>query len=52
MTCFMCAHKSKEDEVKNQMDVMTRVGVHHQDQMNVMLELYSGRDNWTFTDET
>jgi hypothetical protein len=24
-------------------------GVQHQAQMNIMLELYSGRDKWTFT---
>jgi hypothetical protein len=47
---FMCAHKSIEDGVKNWMDVMTRAGVQHQAQMNVMLELYGGRDNWTFVE--
>jgi hypothetical protein len=50
MTHFMCTHKSMEDGVKNLMDVMTRAGVHHQAQMNVMLKLYGGRDNWTFTE--
>jgi hypothetical protein len=30
------------------MDVMTRAGVQHQAQMNVMSELYNERDKWTF----
>jgi hypothetical protein len=28
---------------------MMRAGVQHQAQMNVMLKMYNGRDNWTFT---
>jgi hypothetical protein len=50
MTCFMHSHKSMEDGVKNLMKVMMRAGVQHQAQMNVMSELYSGRDKWTFTE--
>jgi hypothetical protein len=50
MTCFMRSHKSMEDGVNNLMKVMKRVGVRHQAQMNVMLELYGGRDKWTFTE--
>jgi hypothetical protein len=49
MTCFMCSHKNMEDGVKNLMEVMTRAGVQHQAQMNVMTELYDGRDKWAFT---
>jgi hypothetical protein len=30
------------------MEVMTRDGVQHQGQMNVMSELYGGQDKWTF----
>jgi hypothetical protein len=40
MVHFMCAHKRMEDGVKNLMDVMTRDGVAHQAQMNVMLKLH------------
>jgi hypothetical protein len=51
MTCFMHSHKTIEDGVKNLMEVMTRAGVHHQAQMNVMSELYRGWDKWTFTEQ-
>jgi hypothetical protein len=51
MAHFMRAHKSMEDGAKNLMDVMTHARVHHQAQMNVMLELYGGRDNWTFMEK-
>jgi hypothetical protein len=50
MTRFMRSHKSMEDGVNNLMKVMKRVGVRHQAQMNMMLELYGGRDKWTFTE--
>jgi hypothetical protein len=50
MTHFTHLHKNIEDGVKNLMEVMTRVGVQHQAQMNVMSELYGGRDKWTFTE--
>jgi hypothetical protein len=42
MTHFMCSHKSMEDGVTNLMEVMTRVGVQHQAQMNIMSESYGG----------
>jgi hypothetical protein len=48
MVHFMRAHKVMEDGVKNLMQVMTRAGVPHQAQSNVMSELHGGRDNWTF----
>jgi hypothetical protein len=51
MTCFMHSHKTMEDGVKNLMEVMTRAGVQHQAQMNVMSELYRGWDKWTFTEQ-
>jgi hypothetical protein len=44
MTHFMRSHKNMEDGIKNLMEMMTRAGVQHQDQMNVMSELYGGRD--------
>jgi hypothetical protein len=50
MTHFMCLDKSMEDGVKNMMEVMTRAGVQHQAQMNVMSELYGGHHKWTFTE--
>jgi hypothetical protein len=50
MTHFMHSHKNMEDGVKNLMEVMTRAGVQHQAQMNVMSELYEGWDKWTFTE--
>jgi hypothetical protein len=46
----MRSHKSMEDGVKNLMEVMTRARVQYQSQMNMMSELYSGRDKWTFTE--
>jgi hypothetical protein len=45
---FMCSHKDMEYGVKNLVEVMTRAGVQHQAQMNVMSEFYGGRDKWTF----
>jgi hypothetical protein len=48
MTRFMRSHKSIEDGVKSLMEVRTWVGVQHQAQMNIMSELYGGRDKWTF----
>jgi hypothetical protein len=48
MRRFMRSHNSMEDGVKNLMEVMTRAGVQHLAQMNVMSELYGGRDKWTF----
>jgi hypothetical protein len=48
MTRFMQSHKSMEDGVKNLMEVMTRTGVQHQAQMNLMSELYGRRDKRTF----
>jgi hypothetical protein len=48
MTRFMCSHKSMEDGAKNLMEVMTRAGVQHQAQINVMSELYKRLDKWTF----
>jgi hypothetical protein len=50
MVCFMRSHKFMEDGVKNIMEIMTRSGVPHAAQMNVMTELHGGRDNWTFTE--
>jgi hypothetical protein len=47
MTRFMRSHKSMEDGVKNLMEVVTRTGVQHQAQMNIMSELYGGQDKWT-----
>jgi hypothetical protein len=47
MVRFMRSHKNMEDGIKN---LMTRVDVQHQAQMNVMSELYGGRDNWQFTE--
>jgi hypothetical protein len=41
----MRSHKCLEDGIKNLMDVMTRAGVPHATQMNVMLDLHGGRDN-------
>jgi hypothetical protein len=49
MTHFMCSHKNMVDGVKNLVEVMMRAGVQHQAQMNIMSELYGGRDKWTFT---
>jgi hypothetical protein len=46
MTRFMHSHKGMEDGVKNLMEVMTRAGVQHQAQMNMMSELHGGRDKW------
>jgi hypothetical protein len=46
----MRSHKNMEDGIKNLMNLMTRVDVQHQAQMNVMSELYGGRDNWQFTE--
>jgi hypothetical protein len=45
MVHFMRSHKCLEDGIKNLMDVMTRAGVPHATQMNVMLDLHGGRDN-------
>jgi hypothetical protein len=50
MTRFILSHKGMEDGVKNLVEVMTRAGVQHQAQMNVMSELYGGRENWTLTE--
>jgi hypothetical protein len=50
MTRFIRSHKGMEDGVKNLIEVMTRAGVQHQAQMNVMSELYGGRENWTLTE--
>jgi hypothetical protein len=36
MVRFMRSHKNMEDGIKNLMNMMTRVGVQHQAQMNVM----------------
>jgi hypothetical protein len=49
MVRFMQSHKNMEDGIKNLMNMMTRAGVQHQAQMNVMSELHGGRDNWQFT---
>jgi hypothetical protein len=51
MMHFMRSHKCLEDEIKNLMVVMTRAGVPHAAQMNVMSDLHGGRDNWTFTEQ-
>jgi hypothetical protein len=50
MVRFMRAHKVMKDGVKILMQVMTRAGVPHQAQSNVMSELHGGRDSWTFTE--
>jgi hypothetical protein len=50
MVRFMRSHKFMEDGVKNIMEIMTRSGVPHVAQMNVMTELHGGRDNWMFTE--
>jgi hypothetical protein len=49
MIWFIHSHKCLEDGIKNLMYVMTRARVSHVAQMNVMLDLHGGRDNWTFT---
>jgi hypothetical protein len=39
MVRFMRAHKNMEDGIKNLINIITRAGVQHQAQMNVMSEL-------------
>jgi hypothetical protein len=48
MVCFMHSHKCLKDWMNNLMDVMTRAGVQHSAQMNMMSDLHGGRDNWMF----
>jgi hypothetical protein len=50
MVHFMRAHKRLEDGLHNMVNIMTRAGVQHQAQMNVMTELHDGRDKWMFTE--
>jgi hypothetical protein len=50
MVQFMRAHKNMEDGIKNLINIITRAGVQHQAQMNVMSELHGGRDKWMFTE--
>jgi hypothetical protein len=51
MVRFIRSHKCLEDGIKNLVDVMTRAGVPHATQMNVMSDLHGGRDNWTFVEQ-
>jgi hypothetical protein len=51
MVRCMCSHKCLEHGIKNLIDVMTRVGVPHAAQMNVISGLHGGRDNWMFTEQ-
>jgi hypothetical protein len=48
MARFMRSHKNMDDGIQNLMNMMTRAGIQHQAQMNVMSELHGGRDNWQF----
>ena len=50
MIRFMHSHKNMEDGIKNLMNIMTRAGVQHQAQLNVMTELHGGRNKWMFTE--
>jgi hypothetical protein len=55
MVRCMCSHKCLEHGIKNLIDVMTRAGVPHAAQMNVISGLHggrdNGRDNWMFTEQ-
>jgi hypothetical protein len=47
----MHAHKQREAAMDDLFAIMSRSGVPNQDAMNVMSELYGGRQNWPFTEK-
>uniref|UniRef100_K3Y227 Uncharacterized protein n=1 Tax=Setaria italica TaxID=4555 RepID=K3Y227_SETIT len=51
MVRYMHAHKQREMAMDDLFAIMSRNGVVHQAAMNVMSELFGGRQNWPFTDK-
>jgi hypothetical protein len=47
----MHAHKQRETAMDDLFAIMSRSGVPNQAVMNVMSELYEGRQNWPFTEK-
>jgi hypothetical protein len=51
MVRYMHAHKQREAAMDDLVAIMSRSGVPNQAVMNVMSELYGGRQNWPFTEK-
>ena len=47
----MHIHKQRDAALDDLFAIMARNGVAHQAAMNVMSELYGGRQNWPFTEK-
>lgn len=51
MVRYMHIHKQRDAALDDLFAIMARNGVAHQAAMNVMSELYGGRQNWPFTEK-
>jgi hypothetical protein len=51
MVRYMHAHKQREAALDDMFAIMSRSGVPTQAAMNVMSELFGGRQNWLFTEK-